>query len=121
MTRQIFMVLTIATMAIAGLRLTAAPQTNASGEKLLAAAKHKATDDGDVPASIEMYKQIAANAGGDRALAARALLAVAEGYDTLGRPEARTTYETILKKYPNSAAANVARNKVAFIAQQALG
>ena len=112
MIRRLLLVLTVATVSIAGMRLGAAPQTTASGDKLLAAAKHKATDDGDVPAAIEMYKQIAANAGGNRALVARALLGVAEGYETLGRAEARTTYESILKEYPDSAVAKVAKSKV---------
>ena len=113
MTRPIILVLSVVTLAAAGLRLSAAPQITAEGDKLLAAAKHKAVDDGDLPAAIEMYQRIVSSAGTNRALAANALLGLAECYDTLGKPEARETYERIVREFELiTAVSAVARARV---------
>ena len=60
------------------------------GEVALRAAMETETVKGDLRAAIEQYKQIAA--GRDRALAAKALLRMAECYQKLGDSEARAVY-----------------------------
>ena len=121
MKRIVFFIF-FAALTTTGLQLGAVPQTDAAGDKLLAAAKHKARDDGDVTTAIAMYKEIAANAGTNRALAAQALLGAAECYETLGRPEAKATYELIVAEYATTgAAATTARTKLAAMGQKGAG
>jgi len=120
--RRIVLFIFLVTLTMTGLHLGAVPQTDAAGDKLLAAAKHKARDDGDLTAAIEMFKQIAANAGTNRALAAEALLGAAECYETLGRPEAKATYESIVRDYATiGRAATAARTKLAAMEQRDRG
>ena len=54
---------------------------------------------GDLKGAIEDYKKIAARAGSNRAIAAQALLHLAEAYDKQGAAEARKTYEQIVKDF----------------------
>ena len=68
-------------------------------EKLLATAQHKATVDGDLRGAIETYRQILAGAESNRALAAQALVRMAECYQKLGNDEARRIYEQVLRDY----------------------
>jgi Tol biopolymer transport system component len=51
--------------------------------------------------AIALYRQVAARAGSNRALAAQALLRAAEGYQKLGDAEARTIYARIVKEFPD--------------------
>jgi hypothetical protein len=120
--KRIVLFIFLATLTTTVLQLVAAPQTDAAGDKLLAAAKHKARDDGDVTTAIAMYKQIADNAGTNRALAAEALLGMAECYETLGKPEARTTYELLVGEYSTTGSvAAIARMKLAAMEQKGGG
>ena len=63
----------------------------------LQAAIRTETVDGDLKGAIEQYKKIAT--AGDRAVAAQALVRMAECYQKLGDSDARTTYERILRDF----------------------
>jgi Tol biopolymer transport system component len=101
-----------ATIVAAAIVQLGAMQTPGS-EALIVNARHKASVDGDLKAAIELYKQAVSAAGGSRALAAEALVAMAECYQKLGDAEAGKIYEEVLRKYPDqTSAANVARERL---------
>jgi len=54
---------------------------------------------GDLAAAIDGYRKIVAKAGADRAIAARALVRMAECYQKLGDSEAQRIYERLLREY----------------------
>jgi Tol biopolymer transport system component len=92
--------------AIATLLLAAgicAPVMMAGGQPpadvTLRAALEKESVEGDLRGAIALYERAAREAGSDRALAAKALLASADAYRKLGDPKARTAYETLLARY----------------------
>jgi len=64
---------------------------------------HQALVDGDLQAAIEQYADIVARAGGNRTVAAQALLQMGHAYEKLGRPEASDTYKRVLRDYPGQA------------------
>ncbi len=108
--------LLIAPVVALGLQVTAARQVGAQGEKLLAAAQHRATVDGDLKGAIEEYGKIVAGAGPNRALAAQALVLMADCYQKLGDAESRTIYERVVKEYADQTeAASVARARLGRI------
>jgi Tol biopolymer transport system component len=108
--------LLIAALLMAGLQTMNARQITAQGEKLLAAAHHKATVDGDLKGAIEGYKKIVAGAGADRALAAQALVQMAECYQKLGDLESSKIYERVLREYADQTdAVSVARARLGRI------
>ena len=80
-----------------GLHLRA--QNAAQAEKLLAAAEHKATADGDLKGAIEDYKKIVDGAQSNRALAAQALLRMGECYQKLGDTEATNIYQRLVRDF----------------------
>ena len=83
---------------VAGLlTVPAVTHTQSSGEVALRVAMETETVKGDLRAAIEQYKTIAA--GSDRALAAKALLRMAECYQKLGDTEARATYERVVREF----------------------
>jgi hypothetical protein len=55
---------------------------------------------GNLPQAIELYRQAARQAGGDRGLAARALIRAAGSYEKLGQPAAGEVYTEIMRTYP---------------------
>jgi Tol biopolymer transport system component len=60
-----------------------------------------------------LYRQIVAGASDNRALAAEALLAMAECHQRLGDGEARKIYEEVVRKYPDQPeAASLARERL---------
>ena len=73
-------------------------------ERLLQKAMLSEDVDGDLQAAIEQYKKIVADNGGNRAVAARALLRLAGCYEKLGREEAQKTYQKVINDYPDQAA-----------------
>ena len=89
----------IAALLIAALQTAGAQQGAAQIEKQLARAHHKATVDGDLPGAIEEYKRIVATAGSNRAVAAKALVRMAECYQKLGDAESRKIYERLVRDY----------------------
>lgn len=90
------------------------------GEALLAAAQHKAVIDGDLKGAIDLYRQAIEAAGGDRALAARALVALAECHQKLGDAEAQGIYREIVTRYADQAGpVAIARERLARLAAPA--
>jgi hypothetical protein len=55
---------------------------------------------GNLPEAIDLYRQAAKESGGDRSLAARALIRAAESYEKLGQPDALELYTEVLRTYP---------------------
>ncbi len=72
-------------------------QATREAEKQFKAAQYKQEVQGDLKGAIEEYKKVAQ--GPDRALAARALLAMGETYQTLGAPDARGVFAQIVRDY----------------------
>ncbi len=70
-----------------------------SPDVTLRAGIEKEAVEGDLKGAIALYERASREAGSDRALAARALLASADAYRKLGDPRAQTTYETLVKRY----------------------
>ena len=94
--RTIALMLTV--VAVASL---AAGQPAERVEVRLKAAMHQALVDGDLQAAIEQYADIVARAGGNRTVAAQALLQMGHAYEKLGSPEALRAYERVLRDYPD--------------------
>lgn len=83
-------------------------QAPRSIEAQFKAAQHSEEVEGDLQKAMEQYRQIAQT--GDRAVAARALIRLAECYQKLGDSESRKIYERILRDYSDQKdAALVAR------------
>jgi Tol biopolymer transport system component len=100
--------------------LFAGAQGQGDGEKRLQAAIHKEVVQGDLKAAIDLYKEIAANNGGDRNVTAKALLHLAGCYQKLGREEARKTYEELITDYPDQQEeVKLARTRLAALAPNA--
>jgi len=76
-----------------------APQAQTRSELALKAAMDKEVVDGDLKGAIEAYKKVVANAGADRALAAQALVGMAECYQKLGDDESQKIYERLVREY----------------------
>ena len=96
----------------------AAGQTADRVEVLLKATMHQELVDGDLPAAIEQYKDIVARAGGNRAVAATALLQMGHAYEKLGNSAASAAYERVLGEYPDQAEqAAEARGRLAALEQ----
>jgi hypothetical protein len=92
---------TLATVAALG-TLTAAlllAETARSLEVQLKAAQHKAQIEGDLKGAIEDYQKLATS--GDRAIRAKAMLGVAECYETLGKIDANKLYERVAREFPD--------------------
>lgn len=89
----------LAVLLAMGSSLIAAQQSTASIEKLFASAEHKATVDGDLKGAIDEYRRIVDRSGANRALAARALVRMAEAYQKLGDTEAQRIYARIVRDY----------------------
>jgi len=73
--------------------LAAAPQQTAMAERQLEAAIHREQVLGDVKGAIEQYKKLAQ--GGNRTVAAQALIRLGQCYERLGETQvkdARATY-----------------------------
>src|SRR5687768_13446845 len=103
-------VIFVAMLLWPGLHISNAQQHAVEAEKLLARAQHKATVEGDLKGAIEEYKRVVAVAGSNRALAAQALLRMAECHQKLGDTAARSIYERVARDYGDQTdAASVAR------------
>lgn len=108
------LLLVLTALLLTGLQAAPAPQITAQGEKQLAAAQHKATVDGDLKGAIEEYKKIVAGARGNRALAAQALVEMADSYQKLGDAEAGRIYAQVVREYADQAqAVSAARTRLA--------
>ena len=92
-------------------------QKNDQAEVLLQTANHKQLVEGQLEEAIQLYKRIVQEQGGNRAVAAQALLEMGQCYEKLGNTEARKAYERLLRDYgdQNEAAAQ-ARTRLAALA-----
>jgi Tol biopolymer transport system component len=114
MTRLRFMFLAISLLAFS--QVFHAQQSAATAEKFIAAARHRAAVDGDLKGALEDYTRALSAAGSHRALAAQALLGMAEAYELLGDPQARSIYERLVRDFPDHPrAAATARDRLAAL------
>jgi Tol biopolymer transport system component len=70
---------------------------------LMQAAEARATVHGDLKGAIQIYETVLKEAGSNRALAAGALLRIAECHQKLGSEESRTVYERVIRDYADQA------------------
>jgi Tol biopolymer transport system component len=98
--KRFTIIVVTAVMLAAGLAAVRA-QGDTATEKLFASAQHKAAVDGDLKGAISEYLQVAAHAGPNRTLAAKALLAAGECYREMGDGEARKLFERVVNEYPD--------------------
>jgi len=114
------LILVVAACALAFVAPPAPGQKNAQQETLLQRAIQKETVDGDLAAAIKLYKEIVANAGANRAVAARALVRMGRCYEKLGDAqarEARKAYEQVVREFSDQAElAAEARTRLAALA-----
>jgi Tol biopolymer transport system component len=78
--------------------LVAGAQSN-EAERQLKAAMNAELVNGDLKTAIKQYGEIAAKHKNDRAVAAMALVRMAEAYHKLGDAESRKVYERVLREY----------------------
>lgn len=107
---------TLAALLMAAV-LTATPQQNAGAERQLEAAIHREQVLGDVKGAIEEYKKLAQ--GGNRIVAAQALIHIGQCYEKLGEAQAkdaRTAYERVVREFGDQAeAAKMAQARLAAL------
>lgn len=83
----------------------------------LKAAMQKELVDGDLNGAIAMYQKVVAAAGSNRAVAAKALLAMGQCYEKLGNAEARKAYDRLLREYADQGEVTAtARTRLAAMA-----
>src|SRR5262249_51377648 len=77
-----------------------AAQKNPQAEAMMAAAEQKATIEGNLDSAIKQYKTIVDKyAKTDRAVAAMALIRMAELYRKIGDAQSRSTYQQVINDY----------------------
>jgi len=96
----------IAALALVGLVVPAPAQVenNHQAEVLLQEAQHRALVDGDLERAIELCEKILTEHGGNRAVAAKALLQMGGCYEKLGNTEAQKAYGRIVEEYADQTA-----------------
>src|SRR5438045_7873775 len=72
---------------------------SSSAKALLEAARKAEVVDGDLKLAIQKYQHVVDVAGSDRAVAARALLRMAECYQKLGDAEAQKIFARVVREY----------------------
>lgn len=109
--------LVIVLLAAAGSwRLATSAQGVSEAERQLQKAILVETVDGNLQAAIDQYKKIVAENGGNRVIAARALLRLAGCYEKPGQTEAEKTYRQLITDYADQAAeVALARQKLAAL------
>jgi Tol biopolymer transport system component len=85
-------------VVIAAVTLLAAEKIDPA-QVMFEAAKKKEVVDGDLNTAIQQYKAIASKYAGDRAVAANALIRMADCYEKLGDAESQKIYERVLRDY----------------------
>ena len=88
----------LAALAVSAVGSIHAQKTDPAVVKL-EAARQKEMLDGDLKGAIEDYRKIVTAAGANRALAAQALVRMAECYQKLGDAESRRIYERVIREY----------------------
>jgi tetratricopeptide (TPR) repeat protein len=89
--------MTAALAAILAAATITAGQKKVSTEVLMQTAIQKESVDGDLKGAIDIYKKVAESS--DRALAAKALIRMAECYRKLGDSESRKIYERVIRDF----------------------
>ncbi len=74
-------------------------QKSSRAEVLLESARQKETLEGDLKGAIREYEEIVKRYSSDRAVAAKALIGMAECHRKLGNAEAQKIYERLLREY----------------------
>ncbi len=98
--KQLSMVLALAVALLATVLAGTPPQKrNASAEELMGAALHQEEVKGNLESAIALYKKVVAEAGSNRALAAKALVGMGQCYEKLGNNEARKAYERVVREF----------------------
>ncbi|MBI4909594.1 MAG: PD40 domain-containing protein [Acidobacteria bacterium] len=104
--------ITVAAMAV-WMAAPLAGQKPGAAQTALKAAIDKEMVDGDLKGAIVLYEKAVAEAKGDRATAAKALIRMAECHHKLGDAEARRIYERVLREYADQQeAAKTARERL---------
>src|SRR5436305_10943351 len=103
---------TILALAIAAVAMVAEERKAADAELRLQAAIHAEMVDGNCKAAIEQYKKVAES--GNRAVAAKALIRMAECHQKLGDAESKKIYERVAREYAD-------QKEPAAIARERLG
>lgn len=118
MTRTLAVLSVITVLGVLGQALGSAGQAGDPGV-MLRTAIEKEEVDGDLPGAIELYKQIVAKFGVNRAIAAKALVRLGGCYQKLGEEQsslAQKTFEKVVADYPDQTeAVNLAREKLAAV------
>ncbi len=105
---------TSALMLGALLSVPVQPAAQANADVALRAAMETETVKGDLKGAIEQYKKIAQ--GGNRAIAAKALLRMAECYQKLGDAESSIIYQRVVREFADQTeAAAEARTRLASL------
>jgi Tol biopolymer transport system component len=76
-----------------------------SADVLLKAAMQREQVDGDLAGAIDQYKAIVSKYADNRPVAATALLHIGQCYERLGKPEAASYYDRVVREYADSGAA----------------
>jgi len=108
-------VMTMVTLcfALTGVALLAGQRT---ADVALRAAVETEMVRGDVKGAIEQYKRVVETYGrSDRAIAAQALLRMAEAYQKLGDGQAKSVYERLVREFPQEREATEARSRIAAL------
>ena len=106
----------IATVALAALFTGGLTADDKKASVLLQAAQAKETIQGDLKGAIELYKNAVKEAGASRALAATALIRMAECYQKLGDTESHKIYEQVVREYGDQKdAVSTARARLAVL------
>src|SRR5262245_53324191 len=84
-------------VAAAAIAAAARPAAQAKPDVALRAAMETETVKGDLKAAIEQYKKLAE--AGDRAVAATALVRLADCYRKLGDAQAKAIYERVAREF----------------------
>jgi hypothetical protein len=82
-----------------GFLIAPAAEKSDRAEVLFESARQKETLEGDLEAAIQQYKEIVSNYGGNRPVAAKALVQMGRCYEKLGSAEARKAYERALREF----------------------
>lgn len=107
-------------LLVAGLVARVAVTSAQSGHDLFQQGLAKERGEGNLDAAIQLYERAIKEAGADRALAAQALMQIGGCYEKLGKPDAKTTYERVVREYSDQpASVAAARTRLAAMAATA--
>ena len=101
-------------VGLAALTLASLRADERQARVLMQAAEARATVQGDLKGAIAAYQDAVKEAGANRALAAQALMRMAECYQKLGDVESRKIYERLVREYAD-------QKEMATLAQARLG